>query len=172
MKKIFLLLIFLCANSTIVQAQSIALPKECERVLNKNFRGWKLAKIQKEVDAYHRQKKFLFAPNLIRGDWNGDNRTDYAVLIEQGKLKNTAGEDIDDRRLLIAFVKSRKGFMYFQFDGSDFIQLMKKRAKDYDYDTGKDFRYKTDAIFSGIWEKAGVSYVWKKGKFIEIITSD
>lgn len=172
MKKLFLLLIFLCANLMIVQAQSIALPKECGRLLNKNFRGWKLARIQKEVNAYHRQKKFPFAPNLIRGDWNGDGRMDYAVLIVQGKLENAAGEDIDDRRLLIAFVKSRKGFKYFQFDGSDFIQLMKKGAKDYDYDAAKDFRYKTDAIFSGIWEKAGVSYIWKKGKFVEIITSD
>lgn len=131
-----------------------------------------MAKIQKEVGAFHRQKKFPFAPNLIRGDWNGDGRMDYAVLIEQGKLKNTANEIIEDRRLLIAFVKNRKGFRYSQFDGGDFIQLMKKGAKDYDYNTGKDFRYKTDAIFSGIWEKSGVSYVWEKGKFVEIVTSD
>ncbi|MET0753906.1 MAG: hypothetical protein ABWZ66_11055, partial [Pyrinomonadaceae bacterium] len=97
---------------------------------------------------------------------------DYAALIEHGKSKNGAGEIIGSRRLTIAFVSRGKGYRYFSFDGGDYIVLMKKGAEDYDYNTGKKFRYQTDAIFDGIWEKSGVSYVWKNGKFIEIVTSD
>lgn len=172
MKKILFILFFLFANFAVVQAQSASLPSGCKKILNKNFRGWKFATIQKEVSDYHRKKKFPFSPNFIKGDWNGDGKMDYAVLIEQGKLKNSAGEVIENRRLTIAFVRTGNIFKYFQFDGGDFIQLMKKGSKDYDYNTDKDFRYQTDAIFDGIWEKAGVSYVWKNGKFTEIVTSD
>lgn len=167
-----LLLIFFCAGFSAVQAQSINLPDGCKRILDKNFRGWKYAKVQKEISGYHRKNNFPFSPNLIKGDWNGDGKLDYAVLIVRGKLKNSQGEAIGERRLTIAFVRTRDGYKHFQFDGGDYIALMKKGSKDYDYETDKSFRYKTDAIFDGIWEKAGVSYVWTNGKFKEIITSD
>lgn len=48
----------------------------------------------------------------------------------------------------------------------------KKGSRDYNFETGKNFIYKNDAIFVGIFEKAGESYVWQKGKFISIVTSD
>lgn len=173
MKKTFLILIFLCAVFTSsARAQSIELPEKCKQILDANFQGWQLAEIQKEIIEYHQEKNFPFAPNLIKGDWNGDGKTDYAVLIKQGELKNPAGENIGERRFTIAFVKTKNGFKYFQFDGGDSISLMKKGTTDYDYETDKKFRYKTDAIFDGFWEKAGVSYVWKNGKFIQITTSD
>ncbi len=118
------------------------------------------------------KNNFPYSPNFIKGDWNGDGKIDYAVLIEQGKLENSQSEVIGERRFTVAFVRTQKSFKYFQFDGGDYIELMKKGSKDYNYETDKNFRYKTDAIFDGIWEKAGVSYVWERGKFIEIITSD
>jgi len=170
MKKI-LFLLFLCVGCSIVQAQSIKLPNGCEKILNVNFKGWKLAQVPNDVSEYHKEKKFPFEPNLIKGDWNGDGQVDYAVLIEKGTLKNLEGADIGERKFTVAFIRINNGYKHFSFDGGDYIQLMKKGTKDYDYETDKNFRYKTDAIFGGLGQ-SGVSYVWKKGKFIEIITSD
>ncbi len=172
MKKSLLILFFISVGFASSQAQSINLPNECQKILNKNFRGWKLAKIQKEIVKYHRRNNFPYAPNLVKGDWNGDGKIDYAVLIEQGKLENSRGEVIGEHRFTVVFVRTQKSFKSFLFNGGDYIELMKKDSKDYNYETDKNFRYKTDAIFDGIWEKAGVSYVWKKGKFVEIVTSD
>ncbi len=172
MKKIFLLAFLLFFAFSNIQAQSIELPNACRKILDKNYRGWKLAAIQKEISDYHRGNNFPYQPNLVKGDWNGDGKIDYAALIEHGKLKNSEGESIDDRRLMIAFVRAANGYKYFSFDGADSINLMKKGSKDYDYETNKTFRYKTDAIFVGHWEKGGVSYIWKNKKFIMIVTSD
>ena len=172
MKKIILSVIVLCFCGSLVEAQSIKLPSECKSVLDKNFRGWKLAKIQKEISDYHQEKKLAYLPNFIKGDWNGDGESDYAVLIEQGKLKNGSGEVYKDRRLIIAFVKNRSGFKHFQFDGADSIGLMRKGSIDYNYETGKKFRYKTDAISNGFWEKSSESYIWRRRKFVRITTGD
>ncbi len=57
-------------------------------------------------------------------------------------------------------------------DGGEYIALMKKGEKDYDYETDKNFIYKNDALFSGYFEKGGSSYIYEKGKFRGITTSD
>lgn len=172
MKRFVLLCCIAYFGISFVQAQSIKLPQECKKILNKNFRGWEIAKVPEEVSKFFRDKRFSFQPNLIKGDWNGDGKTDYAVLIKQGSLYNYLGEPYAERRFMVAFVKTKKGFKYFRFDGSEYIALIKKGAQDYDYETDKKFRYRRDAIFDGFWEKAGVSYVWEKGKFRVIATSD
>ncbi len=172
MKQILLLTFLLIITLSNVQAQSIELPNSCKKLLDKNYQGWKFAPIQKDIKKYFQEKNLSDQLNLIKGDWNGDGKMDYAALIEHGKLKNSEGEIIGERRLTIAFVSRGKDYRHFSFDGGDYIVSMKKGAEDYDYNADKKFRYQTDAIFDGIWEKAGVSYVWKKGKFIEIITSD
>jgi len=173
MKRLLLLLILLCIGGEARSyAQSIKLPAECKKILNNTFRGWELASIKKEINDYHRKMKFSFAPNLVKGDWNGDGKIDYAVLIKKGRLKNSQGEVIGDPRFTLLFVKTKKSFKSFRFEGSDYIHLMKKGTKDYDYKTNKTFRYKNDTVFDGFWEKGGVSYVWKNGKFLKIVTSD
>lgn len=172
MKKLTFLLLLLCIGSAPLQAQSIQLPNDCKKILDKNFRGWKRAKVPKEVSEYHQARKFPFEPNLIKGDWNGDGKTDYAVLIEQGNLKNSQGGVIGNRSFTIAFMRTQKGFKHFTIEGGDYIQIFKKGEKDYNYDSGKDFIYKNDAIFVGVGDCCGNSYIWKKGKFIGFVTSD
>ncbi len=131
-----------------------------------------MAKIQKEVIEYHRKNNFPYSPNFIKGDWNGDGKIDYAVLIEQGKLKNSQDEVIEERSFIIAFVRTQKRFKHCTLEGGDYIQVFKKGVKDYDYESDKDFIYKNDSIFAGSGECCGSSYIWRKGKFVEIVTSD
>jgi hypothetical protein len=49
---------------------------------------------------------------------------------------------------------------------------MKKGERDYNYETDKKFTYKNDAVFTGYWEKGGVTFVYERGKFRSIVTSD
>lgn len=171
MKYLFFLKLILCLGFAPLQAQSIQLPNSCKKILNKEFRGWKFAKISREVSEYHQERKFPFEPNLIKGDWNGDGKTDYAVLIEQGKLKNSEGKIIENRRFTMAFVQTKTGFNHFKLEGGDYIQIFKKGENDYNYDSQKDFIYKNDSIFVGLG-CCGSSYIWKNGKFIGFVTSD
>ena len=161
MKKTISILAILFVSFFTIQAQQISLPKECVSILNKQFKGWKIAKISADIVDWHKKSKQPFEPNLIKGDWNGDKQMDYAVLIQKGKVRQT-----------IAFIKKSGQFVPYKLDGEDYIGLMKRGEKDYDYETEKDFVYKNDAIFVGIFEKSGVSYIWRKGKFIALITSD
>ena len=168
MKRLFFLnLLILCFSMVPTQAQQINLPKKCQKILNQKHPGWKIAEISPEILDWFQKSKQSYQPNLIKGDWNGDGKTDYALLIQKAKFrKNEPGV------FLIAFVKNASSYSFHQLEGYDYIMLMKKGEKDYDFETDKTFVYKNDAIFAGIFEKAGTSFVWRKGRFIAILTSD
>lgn len=174
MKKFLLLLFLFHAAFSVNQAQTLELPDECKEILDKNYQGWKFAKVRDDIIDYFRRENLPYQLNLIKGDWNGDGKTDFAALVEHGKLKNYQGDITGNERFTIAFVRVRDGYRHFVLDngGGDYITLMKKGAKDYNYETDKNFQYKTDAIFDGYFEKGGVSYVWKNKKFRMIATSD
>ena len=160
MKNIILLLILFC-GFTSIQAQSIKLPFECKKILDKKFPGWKFGKIPKDVSEYHKKMKFPFEPYLIKGDWNGDKKVDYAILIEHRRKTKT-----------IAFIRLQTKYKHYNLEGGDYIQVFKKGIKDYDYTSQKDFTYKNDSIFVGLGECCGSSFIWRKGKFVGIVTSD
>ncbi|HEX8289255.1 MAG TPA: hypothetical protein VF556_14745 [Pyrinomonadaceae bacterium] len=159
--KYLILLLFLASGFIAVKAQSIKLPLQCKKILDKKFQGWKLGKTPKDVTDYHKTNKSPFEPYLVKGDWNGDGKVDYAILIEHLKKART-----------IAFVRSQKKYEYYSLEGGDYIQVFKKGEKDYDYTSDKDFTYQNDSIFVGVGECCGTSFVWRKGKFVGLITSD
>ena len=47
-----------------------------------------------------------------------------------------------------------------------------KERADYNYNEQKEITYANDAILTGILEKGGMSYVYKKGRFISFVSSD
>jgi hypothetical protein len=172
LKRLFLLIFLVVFGASSAPAQSIKLPFECQRILERHFRGWRLAQVPNEVSEFFRNRQMPFKPNLVKGDFDGNAKTDYAVLISHGTLYNSQKEPVGERRWMVAFIRTKKGFRHFRFEGSEFIALLKKGLKAYDYQTDKNFRYRTDAIFNGFWEKGGSSYVFEKGKFRAIVTSD
>jgi hypothetical protein len=172
MKRIILILMVVFANNFLAEAQEISLPKECGQILDKKYKGWKMADIPLMILNWHKNSKQPFNPNLIKGDWDGDGKMDYAALIEKGKLRSPNGMNAPTL-YTVAFIKRANSYSFYKLDeNSDFIGLAKKGDKGYDYETGKTFTYKNDAIFSGIFEKAGTSFIWRKGKFVGIATSD
>jgi len=173
MKKFFITAFLIFSFGGLSEARSVELPAACRKILNENFRGWKMKKILPEIEKYLRENVSRDARgNLASGDWNGDGKTDYAALIEHGEhILND--ETKLKRDVSLAFVRNGKTYKYFVLDTSgDYIQSEKKGSTGYDYDTQSDFRFKTDAIFVGIWEKAGRSFIWRRNKFIYRQTSD
>jgi hypothetical protein len=144
-----------------VQAQTIKLPKECQLILDKNFQGWKLANISGEIKKFYKENNLPFEPNLVKGDWNGDGKIDYAVLIERNKNRQT-----------IAFLRSGAGYKSFAQSGGDYISLIKKGEEGYNFDTQKKFIFRNDAISANWYGQAGVSFVWRANKFVKIQISD
>ncbi|MDQ3799860.1 MAG: hypothetical protein M3384_10435 [Acidobacteriota bacterium] len=155
----------------IAQAQSIKLPKDCRKILAEKFRGWTLAEAPADIKSFYLKKRPFEQPNLIGGDWNGDGKKDYAVLLAR---KNKAGSPsgAPAPNLIVAFLKTARGYGYFTLEGDDCLMRVKKGSKGFDYEKQKSFRYRRDAIFSYIWEKAGRSYIWRNKGFRAVATSD
>lgn len=173
MKRLLLLKFLVLVCVTFSFSQTRELPDDCRKILDKNFRGWKYKAISADI------KKFLqkndaknAAGNFISGDWNGDGKRDFAVLINHGTVTLNGGTK-PERDVSIAFVRDRQSYKYFVLDTfGDYLAVDKKGATAYDYETQSNIKFDNDAIFVGIWEKGGRSFVWRKNKFIYFTTSD
>jgi hypothetical protein len=161
------ILVILCAANSPVRAQRIALPAECAKILDRRDNGWEFAEIRDEIMQWFQTSGQPYRPNLIMGDWDGDGRTDYAALIKTAGSRAETGSYV-----LAVFMKKARGYSLYRLEPNDYLVLIKKGERDYDFATGRNFTYKNDAIFTGIFEKAGSSYVWRKGRFVAILTSD
>ena len=173
MKRFLILIFSLCLFSTISSAQTQQLPKSCREILDKNFRRWQMAKVSGDIQNYLREINLRNnSGNFLVGDWNGDGKQDYAVLIKHGfEILNNGTKS--PRNVSVAFVSRASGFKHFVLDTfGDYIALDKKGRTAYDHESKSSIKFSNDAIFVGIWEKAGTSYVWRKDKFIYFLTSD
>lgn len=173
MKRFLLVTISLCIFSNIAFAQNSQLPENCRTILDKNFRGWKLAKVSGDIQKFLRENNSKNnSGNFLVGDWNGDGKSDYAVLINHGYEVLNDGTKLPGK-VSVAFVSRGKNFKHFVLDTfGDYISLDKKGSTAYDHETKSPIKFGNDAVFVGIWEKAGTSYVWRKNKFINFLTSD
>lgn len=173
MKRFLLIILSLFILSNISFAQKRQLPASCRNILDKNFRGWQMAEVSSEIQKFLRQNNSRNnSGNFLVGDWNGDGKQDYAVLIRHGFETLNDGTKLP-RNVSVAFVSGGKDFKYFVLDTfGDYIALDKKGKTAYDYETKSRIKFSNDAVFVGIWEKGGRSYVWRKDKFIYFITSD
>lgn len=166
-KYILFILSVLLFSFAPVKAQKITLPAECAKILDQKFKGWKMAKVNKDMADWFKKSKHPFAPNLIKGDFDGDAKFDFTVLIRQLI-------DSQPKISTIVFMNSAKGYKMFNLEGGDgdYLIFEKKGKKAFDHEKNKSFIYKTDAVTGGIWEKAATSYIWENGKFVGIVTSD
>jgi hypothetical protein len=160
----------LCICLFSINAMAYELPVACKKILDSKFSGWKMAEPIDAVAEYFKNEKITNAPNLTKGDWNGDGKLDYAVLIAHGSEK--ADDKMMPTMWTIAFIKTTNGYNHYKLEGGDYIQTVKKGKKDFNAETQKAFTHKTDAIFSAIWEKTGTAFIWDKTKFKSVLTSD
>ncbi|MGI8495742.1 MAG: hypothetical protein ACR2L1_10605, partial [Pyrinomonadaceae bacterium] len=160
--------------SPIEETDDPEIPVPIKRELDARFPGWRFPKIDPEIGKYLREYDPANShPAFISGDFDGNGQQDYAVFIEHGVSAENANDiPVSVNSELVVFLTRRNKFKLHLLYPAEYIAFIKKGESGYDYETDKRFTYENDSIFTGFWEKAGSSYVYKKGKFREVITSD
>jgi len=108
-----------------IQAQ-IAPPDAVRKDLDSICKSWQLAPVTPEIAAEIKTRTPTWPPNLLPGDFNGDGKTDVAVLIE-----------CDGNSELVAFLSSGSGFSKQvlekpqPYDAREFLHLVRK---EYEHD--------------------------------------
>ncbi len=153
----------LCLNAANVWAQKPRLPDEIRADLTSYLGQWR------------------FVPNRtfdgdkcitqVTGDFDGNGQTDFAVYVRAGQGAT------ETRRRLIVYLRTGVGFARRTLDKSALgndrcLCLFRKGTKDYKYETQKYFHYQHDTVGLIYPAKAGDSYVYWRGRFYRITTSD
>jgi len=150
-----------------VKARNITLPTGCAKLLDQKFKGWEMATVNKDIAEWFKTSNHPFQPNLIKGDFNGDAKTDFAVMIQRSV-------DSQPTNSTIVFIKSSKGYKMFELENGDgdYILFDRKGTTAFDHEKNRSFKYRTDAVTVGLWEKSAVSHIWRNGKFVGVFVSD
>ena len=158
-----------------VNAQNVKVhvPNEINMILDKDYPGWELSKLNEPWEiSYWKKKKAN--PSFISGDFNGDGLRDYALTVVHSVPSPQPKE-----RIIIAFLRNGKSYSKlilesgFVDPGLDItLHLIKKGSRGQEFDKEEEFSYKYDAIDVGYSDKGSQSYIWKDGKFGTITTSD
>ena len=154
--------------------QTPDLPLPIKVLLNRNFPGWSFPEVSEDDCGAVRECGGLEAyAQMIKGDFNDDGLTDYAVLIQQSAEANDKGVAKPLIVQIVAFFRKPGGYKmhHVSSEGGGSLILMRKGGSDYDYEGQRDFTYPRDSIFSGMG-MGGTSYVWENGRFRALTTSD
>jgi hypothetical protein len=150
------------------------LPASARLTLNRRFPGWKFAEVSQEVRHFFETEMPGKSPYLIKGDFDGNGKPDYATLIWHGQVRNGQGTITWPRSFLVVFLRKGSGYRMYVIKKPDgeYLCLAHKGTKDFNYDEQKEITYANDAILTGILEKGGSSYVFEKGRFRSFVSSD
>lgn len=150
------------------------LPSSVRATLNRRFPSWKFAEVSTEVQQFFKSEMKNEVPHLISGDFDGNGRRDYAVLIWHGTVRSAQAKLSWPRAFLVVFLQRGKGYRMHVIKEPDgeYLSLVKKGTQDFNYDEQKEITYTNDAIVAGIFEKAGSSYVYVNGRFRSFVSSD
>lgn len=162
-RRSLMMAILICSGVIAASAKELRLPDAVRADLNRQAGNWRLVAV--------RASGVGKCASVVTGDFDGNGQTDYAVYIVAGK------GPVEKRQRLILYLKSGEQYsrrMLSQKHPNDdyvYLCLFRKGTEDYRYDTGKHFRYTYDTV--GLFsEKAGESYLYRKGRFYPVITSD
>ena len=159
-----ILVLLLCGSSTSwTQSYPERLPTPVRVMLDRRFKGWKFSDVSLEVKQFFKESMKGASPVVIRGDFDGNRRLDYAALVQRAS-----------RYYLVIFLRRSEGYrMYIvRNPNGEYLCLARKGTQDYNYDEQREITYANDAILTGIFEKGGSSYVFKNGRFRSFVSSD
>jgi hypothetical protein len=174
----FLIILLLCTSFDLTcfatQSQSRRLPSQVLVLLNRRFPGWRFSEVSPEVQQYVKEYLSNASPVIVSGDFDGDGRRDYAALIRRGHAVNAEDRAVGSGNLLVIFLRRTNGYRMriIKEPGGEYIMLAKKGSRGYNYNTDKKTTYANDAIVAVIFEKGGLSYVYKKRRFVSFVSID
>ena len=147
-----------------VDGGSQALSARVRSVLAARYRSWEVrrqcaAEVTEVTDL---DPKWA---SVASGDYDADGRIDYAILLQpkpthSGKL------------IIVVFLSSVGDEPVVAGEGNLYISTVTRGSRGHNHDTGQDFTYTNDAIFSGDFHCCGYSLIWREGKFIRVTTAD
>ena len=173
--------IFLCLLLAPATAQggdeAERLPGAVKFALDSRFPGWRFSEVSGDVQQFLRERHPGARPNLIKGDFDGDRRIDYALLIEHGNFdkRGVSFTHVVER---LAFLRRGSGYKLFILEKSTpaspelYLTLAEKGAQGYNFHTDKRFRYPHDSISVGHFGKSGGTYIYRRGRFRYVYESD
>ncbi|MDQ3918284.1 MAG: hypothetical protein M3348_07385, partial [Acidobacteriota bacterium] len=177
-----LLTILLCLSPPALKAArgsavTERLPRAVRAALDARFPGWRFAEAGAEVRRFFAERFPGARPDLIKGDFDGDGRTDFALLIEHGNFerRGVSFERVVER---LAFLKRGTGYRLYSLERSSpadpelYLTLARKGAASREFRTGRRFKYPHDSISVSHFEKAGGTYVYRRGRFHYVYESD
>lgn len=134
--------------AVILGIQAVLAPPAAVRAdLDGRCTGWQLAPVIPEISEEIRTRTPSWPPNLLPGDFNGDQQTDVAVLVE-----------CRGRSQLIVYFGSSSGFSPHvleqpqPYDARQFLHLIRKE-------------YEFDAIGVEFEAIGGHAWVWRGGRW-------
>lgn len=140
----------------------ILLPPIFVAALDRNFPDWKYAEVAQDVRQFFGKSDHANASlNMGRGDFDGDGRQDYAVMISYGQAP------IRRESIVAALLNKNSGIEVHDLGPSDYLLLERKGDKS----PGAN-NLANDAISVGNFEKSSSIRFYKNGKFETIWTSD
>lgn len=176
MREVCVLLILLISTH-IFFGQNVNLPDEIRGEMDRAYPGWRLSTVDEDIVEFLRERSSGSQPNLISGDFDGDGRLDYAILIEHTNFHEPDKAFTHVLEKLV-FLKRRKGYKKLVMeerqpaDSILYMTLAKKGATGRNFISGKSFTYPTDSIRISYFEKASGTYIYRNGKFRHIIEVD
>ncbi len=94
------LALLLWVGAVVACAQELPrVPPAIRALLDREYKGWRLAEVSPEVKAHVAHGRVTFSSNLLVGDFNGDSKRDYALPIEHRR-----------RLVVFVFLNSGRGF--------------------------------------------------------------
>ena len=174
---IIILVIMFCCESAYTQGFPSFLPDQIKMFLKSNYPDWKLADNMEVLNepilkesGYDTTKCH---PNLVWGDFNGDAKKDYVLLLEKYDANNNMSQ------LSVAFIQGQDNYKFYVIAEAiypvylaDYIWICYKGTELYDFGTDKHFVSGKDGINFIVSEKSSKTYFFEKNKFISIITAD
>ena len=151
---------FACST---VHAASSSIPASCQSSLNHAFPGWHYAPVPERVKRLSREQHFNPAV-IATGDYNGDGRRDWAVLLEH-----------EGARKVVACLMNSKGPNLKVIDQpycDDYIATSRAKSQHYNYESQQVEIIKNDGISTSCFESAGATYVFERGAIRRIVDSD
>jgi hypothetical protein len=130
------------------------LPLKAKELLTRNYSGWVISK-----GCWNDPE--IKSKSIVKGDFNGDRKTDYAVAISKGS-----------RIYYLALLATKTGFQAFNLQADDWGEGATPAAnleiapKGDEIGSPKKFRLNADGIIVAECEANLSIYYWQNGKFL------
>lgn len=155
------------------QRKQTMLLQPCEAQLKAKFKQWRFAPVTPEVAKWAKDQHEN--PTIASGDFDGNGRTDLALLIQDGPAPEPDYSGRLDSLNIAVCLDLKTSVKLYLIDNpycGDGITRARKGHRYYDYEKQTYGTYSEDGVSAYCFEKAGATYVFEKGAFRQIVDSD